>query len=525
MEIHVLNGALEGLCFPLSAHAISIGRHEEQTLCLDDKSVALHHVVLEPPIAATTGRWRLRVVDPAGVCAVNDATTRDTELKPGDVFAVGATRFALRKSTVIAAGAPAPVAPKFAAALLELLQCARLETSSGAYLDAAEPIVRRALAASCCALVDWPDGLAAAPRVFGASAANVDARERVERSAAFLQHAVRHRSGYVASGAGEASRLVAPGLPGRDFVLFVERHGTPALGPRELAHAEVLVQQLSAAVVCIERLEQLGAENRALAQDAHRLRRLEKLAAIGPALAELAHEITNPLSSVVCFAELAERLVLTMPQSDGASGKLHSYIKKTHDAALLCQALTSKALASARQLPSAEPADSVYDARMAIQGALDNCHARLQTSGVQVELRMPAHLWLNGDPQLLQQVVMNLVSNASDAIQEQSAASGRIVIHVEGTASHLELRVTDNGPGIPESLRQRIFEPHFTTKCVGKGTGLGLHIVKSLLQQLDGSIELAPTNGCAGATFIVRLPAGCIVSRESPSPSMVGVRA
>jgi signal transduction histidine kinase len=110
------------------------------------------------------------------------------------------------------------------------------------------------------------------------------------------------------------------------------------------------------------------------------------------------------------------------------------------------------------------------------------------------------------DPAQMGQVVMNLVSNARDAIQGVGSAiclsfgSGQ-----QPSGPVAWFRVTDDGPGIPDSIRDKIYEPFFTTKREGRGTGLGLAMVQGIIQQHRGTLTLETAPGC-GASFTVFLP-------------------
>jgi signal transduction histidine kinase len=113
-----------------------------------------------------------------------------------------------------------------------------------------------------------------------------------------------------------------------------------------------------------------------------------------------------------------------------------------------------------------------------------------------------------GDPAQLEQVVMNLALNADDAMPE----GGRLMLEttlgdasVEPGDSHLILRVRDTGVGMSAAVRARIFEPFFTTKAPGKGTGLGLTTVTTIVAQHHGTIAVDSTPGY-GTTFTVALP-------------------
>lgn len=110
--------------------------------------------------------------------------------------------------------------------------------------------------------------------------------------------------------------------------------------------------------------------------------------------------------------------------------------------------------------------------------------------------------------QSLGQVLVNVVGNALDAVDGTERPSVRVTAHAtsgdpEMVGEFVEIRVRDNGPGVPAAQRERIFEPFFTTKCSGAGLGLGLAIAREILQRSGGSIALSG-NG-PGAEFVIRL--------------------
>jgi signal transduction histidine kinase len=121
---------------------------------------------------------------------------------------------------------------------------------------------------------------------------------------------------------------------------------------------------------------------------------------------------------------------------------------------------------------------------------------------------------------MIGQAILNLVVNAAhaiaDTIQEGVKEKGRIIVSVVQNGEYIEIRVIDNGSGIPEGIRDRIFDPFFTTKAVGKGTGQGLAIVYStVVDKHDGLVHCESQEG-VGTTFILQLPLHCD-KEESPA--------
>ena len=123
------------------------------------------------------------------------------------------------------------------------------------------------------------------------------------------------------------------------------------------------------------------------------------------------------------------------------------------------------------------------------------------------EIRLwPKPLFVRCNPQLLQQVIFNLVSNACQAMKD----GDQLTVTTGLCGSSAEITVRDTGPGIPEEVRKFIFDPFFTTKKEGKGTGLGLSLSQSVIEKSGGKLTLNKEH-TEGAEFIVSLP---VVNRQ-----------
>jgi signal transduction histidine kinase len=148
--------------------------------------------------------------------------------------------------------------------------------------------------------------------------------------------------------------------------------------------------------------------------------------------------------------------------------------------------------------PSPEP----VDIRKGLTDTVTMLASKTKAKGAQVSLNfaddLPRAYAVGAE---LNQVWMNLIDNALDAIPQ----NGRVVIKAERQLKSVVVSITDNGPGIPESIQERIFDPFFTTKTVGAGSGLGLDIVKRLLHRHEGAIDVESSPG--RTEFQVRLPA------------------
>ena len=156
----------------------------------------------------------------------------------------------------------------------------------------------------------------------------------------------------------------------------------------------------------------------------------------------------------------------------------------------------------------------LFDARATLQLAIDLMTPQLSSEDIRIETTLPAGAVypVLGRPVQLEQVIVNLLSNAADAIKEVRTRSGEaytglvtLTAAVERN-TRLRLTVTDNGPGIAHEDLDRIFEPFFTTKEVGRGTGLGLSVSFGIIASMGGRLSADPTPSGAGASFSITLP-------------------
>jgi two-component system, NtrC family, sensor kinase len=227
-----------------------------------------------------------------------------------------------------------------------------------------------------------------------------------------------------------------------------------------------------------------------------RLMETERLAAVGELVAGVAHEVNNPLSSISAYSQLLLRDTSLSPS--------------VRESVEIIRAETSRAtqvvkdlLAFARKsTPERQPVEMLQ----VIEQSLRLRAYQLSTSNIAVDRDFPAELPpVVGDARQLQQVVLNLITNAIQAMAaEHSGGSLRISTRAEGKSVVLE--VADSGPGVPADARAHIFEPFFTTKREGEGTGLGLSVSYGIVTALGGRIELV-RNDSSGACFRVTLPA------------------
>ncbi|HEX6272023.1 MAG TPA: ATP-binding protein [Polyangiaceae bacterium] len=249
------------------------------------------------------------------------------------------------------------------------------------------------------------------------------------------------------------------------------------------------IQEQTTALETRERLEE-------------RLRQAQKLESVGRLVGGVAHDFNNRLLVIMGYAEILRRAVAAEPELSAHADVVLMSARRAAD-------LTRQLLAfGRRQVLKPRPTD--------LNALVDRMRRMLErVIGENVELLtvLGAKQPMLADPGQIEQVLMNLVLNARDAMQD----GGRVAIETADAAvepgtvaelpagSYVTLSVADTGPGIPDAVREHIFEPFFTTKDVGKGTGLGLAMVDGIVRQSDGIVSVKSVEG-RGATFTVYLP-------------------
>jgi two-component system NtrC family sensor kinase len=225
-----------------------------------------------------------------------------------------------------------------------------------------------------------------------------------------------------------------------------------------------------------------------------KLMHTEKMAALGQLVSGVAHEVNNPLAAIVGFTDL---LLENPAVPADAKEELQVILQEAQRTRVIVQNL----LSFARQMPAQrEPAqvNTILKQTMKLRAYDLENHGVELTEKYAVELPM-----VIGDPHQLQQVFLNILNNAYDAVQE-TRRTGKIEVQTVHRSDKIEIVFRDNGPGI--SQIDRIFDPFFTTKEVGKGTGLGLSICYGIIQAHRGEIIATNNPDGDGSTFVVRLP-------------------
>jgi len=243
-----------------------------------------------------------------------------------------------------------------------------------------------------------------------------------------------------------------------------------------------------------------------------RLMESDRLAAVGELVAGVAHEVNNPLSSISAFAQLLLR-----------DGSLTSSQRESIDViraeTMRASQVVKDLLAFARR---SEPQRVPIDLNGVVARTLRMRQYQFAEASVRVEQVLASDLpAVLGDARQLQQVCLNLVTNAVQAMAGHGG--GMLVVRTAALDEFVVLEISDTGPGISASARAHIFEPFFTTKSEGEGTGLGLSVSYGIVSAHGGKIEVAKT-GPEGTTFRVSLPAAASApagDRDAPDEPMI----
>ncbi len=239
-----------------------------------------------------------------------------------------------------------------------------------------------------------------------------------------------------------------------------------------------------------------------------KLLQTEKLAALGQMVSGVAHELSNPLTTIAGYAHR----LLARQDLPGRTEEVRQIYQEAERANTILRQL----LLNARET---FPERRLVSLNQVVQRAMDLQQFSLAAEKIRVDIDLdPVLPFVHGDPGYLQQVLMNLVGNARQAI-EQQGQGGTIRLRTERIGERrVLLEVADNGPGIPQAILARIFDPFFTTKPPGVGTGLGLAIVLSVVREHGGQVHVSsPPQG--GAVFQIELPAAAETARDEVTGS------
>lgn len=230
----------------------------------------------------------------------------------------------------------------------------------------------------------------------------------------------------------------------------------------------------------------------------------DRMASLGRVAAGIAHEIRNPLSGINIYLNALEKLF-----ERGDLAKARETLVKIHAASAKIESVIKRVMDFSR--PS-EPKLEPTDINRPVEEALGLSAVMLRKSGITVSTGLTPDLPLcHADPQLIEQVILNLINNAAEAMKDLDREK-IIEIRTSCKGATISVSVSDSGPGVPEALRQRIFDPFYTTKS--GSTGIGLSLSHRIAQDHGGTLSVSASR-FSGAEFTLRIPVRVRGGREA----------
>jgi two-component system NtrC family sensor kinase len=257
----------------------------------------------------------------------------------------------------------------------------------------------------------------------------------------------------------------------------------------------------------VRKMERTDAEKALLGQQ---LIGASRLAELGEMAAGFAHEINNPLQIISSELSLIRVLQTEMVESGEIKpgdtvDQVNDSIDQIKTQIGRCSRITAAILKFGRQ---GETRQEDLDLAVVVPEIVQMVTKKAEVHGIHLDRRMPdTPIRVNADASRLQQVLLNLLNNAMDAIIDQQGTAGGVIAVTLKKNDHSQamISVQDNGTGISPENMEKIFSPFFTTKPVGKGTGLGLSVCYGIIQQMGGKMEVDSQMG-KGTTFSITLP-------------------
>ncbi len=301
---------------------------------------------------------------------------------------------------------------------------------------------------------------------------------RLARSVAHLESAAQRIA------AGDFSPIEPRPMPTREFVELQKAFDQMLLRFNDTRRA----------------LDTQMAEERRMREEVESLQRQvirqERLAAVGQLVSGVAHEINNPLQAILGFAELLQM------QKEVPDAIKKDLVLIQKESARACGIIRNLAMFARQQAGDAEPV------RLAdvIRSVAELRQRRIESEGIELQIDDASIRHVSAVMTELQQVVLNLVVNAEQSIVMSGRRPGRITVRTFDRDGRVVLEVEDTGPGVPPDHEARLFQPFFTTKPVGQGTGLGLSVSYGIIDSLGGRLGYR-NSATGGAVFYFDLPA------------------
>jgi two-component system NtrC family sensor kinase len=334
---------------------------------------------------------------------------------------------------------------------------------------------------------DFPEGLG-----------DLVVRSRAEvLTSEYLPHLPRAVSDFVhATDSGSSIWVVLWGREAPLGLMVISRHPGNSYTTDDENLLVAIDRQLATTIEKVRLYEETckAYENLRLAQE--QLLQSEKMSAIGQLIAGVAHELNNPLTAILGYAQLLE--------AESLEARIMDYVSKIFKQAQRTHRVVQNLLSFARQR---KPERQQFSVVKVLDEALLLRDYDMKVGGIKLEREIDAGTpAVSGDPHQFEQVFLNIINNAVDAMQEDGKAEEKehtLKVRVSNDQGSVRIEFQDSGPGIKEP--NRIFEPFYTTKSVGKGTGMGLSICYGIVKEHGGEISARNADG-GGAILAITLP-------------------
>jgi signal transduction histidine kinase len=246
-----------------------------------------------------------------------------------------------------------------------------------------------------------------------------------------------------------------------------------------------------------ERTKELSESRELVIQQQQSLLSSTKMSALGEMAGGVAHEINNPLAIIQLISSQLGEALDEKPIDEASAKGMAESISKTSER-------IAKIVAGLRTFSRDGSNDSFVRVNVPtlVQDTISFCQERFRNHGVDLQIADLPDTSFEGRATQVSQVLLNLLNNSFDAIGKTQSSWVRI--DARDLPDEIEIRVTDSGPGLPPEVKKKLFQPFFTTKEIGKGTGIGLSISLGIVHAHNGTLEVDEKS--PNTSFVLRLP-------------------